>query len=59
MAFGAGEIDNASLLRQLHEIGYNGFVVVEIEVEDKANTSQYVRDARGYLQHILDGLNNG
>ncbi len=43
--FDTGEIANAGLLGQLHDIDYNGFVVVEIEVEDKENTARYVQDA--------------
>jgi inosose dehydratase len=54
--FGEGEIDNLELIRLLHEVGYDGFVVVEIEVKDKENTPTYIREARIYLQRILDTL---
>ena len=54
--FGEGEIDNPGLFKLLHEIGYDGFVVVEIEVEDKENTPEYIKEAHAYLQHILNIL---
>jgi len=54
--FGQGEIDNPGLLKLLHDLGYDGFLVVEIEVEDKENTPKYIREARTYLQGILDTL---
>ena len=54
--FGQGEIDNPGLLKLLHDLGYDGFLVVEIKVEDKENTPKYIRQARTYLQEILDTL---
>ena len=51
--FGEGEIDNSGLLGLLCEVGYDGFVVVEIEVEDKENTPGYIKESRDYLQDIL------
>ena len=54
--FGTGEIDNPGLFRLLRDVGYDGFVVVEIEVKDKENTPRYIREARTYLQQILDEL---
>ncbi len=54
--FGEGEIDNPGLLKLLYDLGYDGFVVVEIEVEDKDNTPKYIGDAWSYLQEILDTL---
>ncbi|MBD3180906.1 TIM barrel protein, partial [Candidatus Poribacteria bacterium] len=40
--FGEGEIDNQGLLKMVHDIGYDDFIVVEIEVKDKENTPQYI-----------------
>lgn len=54
--FGEGEIDNPGLLKLLRDIGYDGFIVVEIEVKDKENTPRYIEAARTYLQEILDKL---
>ena len=52
MPFGKGEIDNPGLLKLLRELGYDGFVVVEIEVKDKENTPKYIREAWSYFQKI-------
>jgi sugar phosphate isomerase/epimerase len=54
--FGKGEIDNPGLLKLLHDVCYDGFVVVEIEVEDKESTPEYIKEARIYLQEILSAL---
>lgn len=54
--FGEGEIDNADLLRRVSSTGYDGFLVVEVEAEDEANSPRYVREARPYLQTILDTI---
>jgi len=56
VAFGKGNIDNDSLIRLLHGMGYDGFIVVEIEVEDKENATKYIQEAYVYLQRILDKL---
>jgi sugar phosphate isomerase/epimerase len=54
--FGEGEIDSADLLRRVSSTGYDGFLVVEIEVQDEENSPRYVREARPYLQAILDRI---
>ncbi|MFC1714421.1 sugar phosphate isomerase/epimerase family protein [Candidatus Poribacteria bacterium] len=54
--FGEGEIENPGLLKLLHDLGYDGFVVVEVEVEDKENTPKYIGEAQVYLQEIIDTL---
>jgi len=56
VAFGTGEIDNPDLLKMLRDLGYDGFVVVEIEVKDAENTPKYIKEARVYLQQVLDEL---
>ncbi len=56
MPFGDGDIDNADLLRRVASAGYDGFLVVEVEVEDAENTPAYVRAARPYLRALLDTL---
>jgi len=57
--FGKGEIDNPGLLSLLHDVGYDGFAVVEIEVEDKENTPGHIKEARTYLKRILNTLSEG
>ncbi|HJN15263.1 MAG TPA: sugar phosphate isomerase/epimerase family protein [Armatimonadota bacterium] len=47
--FGTGEIDLPGLLARLAEDGYPGDVVVEMEVQDRENTLQYLRDALEYV----------
>lgn len=54
--FGEGEIDNLGLLKLLRHVGYDSFVVVEIEAEDKENTPKYIKEAWSYLQAILDSI---
>lgn len=54
--FGEGEIDNADLLRRVAATGYDGFLVVEVEVEDAGAAPNHVREARPYLQEILDAI---
>ena len=56
VAFGEGEIDNADLLGRVAAAGYDGFLVVEVEVEDTENTPTYVRAARPYLLSLLDDI---
>lgn len=47
--YGAGEIDLPGLLRRVAVEGWRGAIVVEMEVEDRANTEMYLRDALEYL----------
>lgn len=51
--FGQGETDNLGCLRALKRIGYQGFLSVELEVRDKAETPAYVRRAREYLEGLI------
>jgi len=48
--FGTGAIDLPGLFARLIEDGYDGDVVVEMEVEDKENTLSYLGDALRYIQ---------
>jgi len=48
--FGTGEIDLPGLLARLVADGYDGDVVVEMEVADKQNTLRYLGDALAYIQ---------
>ena len=53
--FGTGEIDIAGLLARLVEDGYEGDVVVEMEVEDKENTLRYLGEALAYIEEHTPG----
>jgi sugar phosphate isomerase/epimerase len=50
--FGTGEIDLPGLFAHMHQVGYDGGFVIEMEVEDRENTLSYLADARQYvLEH--------
>lgn len=51
--FGHGKTDNFSVIKKLREVGYKGFLAVELEVEDKLDTPSYVIEARKYVENIL------
>lgn len=51
--FGTGETDNLSVIKELEKIGYKGYLSVELEVEDKSQTPRYVREAREYLEKLI------
>lgn len=52
--YGTGEIDLPGLIEHMGQVGYDGPWVVEMEVEDKENTLEYLREALDYLdQHGL------
>jgi sugar phosphate isomerase/epimerase len=51
--YGKGELDNKSVVNALKEIGYQGFLSVELEVEDKENVSRYMGEAKKYLEGML------
>lgn len=59
--FGMGETDNLGCLRALKEIGYEGYISVELEVAygleiRKEDTPRYVRDARIYVENLFKTL---
>ncbi|MCP4644614.1 MAG: sugar phosphate isomerase/epimerase [bacterium] len=51
--FGEGEIDQRATVAKLKEIGYDGFLSVELELEDKSRLLDDVRGAREVLQGFL------
>ena len=56
--FGTGEIDLPGLFRRLRSAGYKGRYVVEMEVQDKENTLQYLGEAIDYLKsHCAEDCN--
>jgi len=53
--FGAGEIDLPGLFARLKADGYNGDVVIEMEVADRENTLTYLEEAFAYVGQMLGG----
>lgn len=47
--YGTGEVDLPGLFAYLHDRGYGGDYVVEMEVEDRERTMDYLDDALDYL----------
>jgi sugar phosphate isomerase/epimerase len=50
--FGTGDIDLPGLFAHMHDAGYEGGFVIEMEVQDRENTLRYLADARDHIsQH--------
>jgi sugar phosphate isomerase/epimerase len=47
--YGTGEVDLPGLFSTMHERGYLGDYVVEMEVEDREHTMTYLKDAIDYI----------
>ncbi|MGC9349495.1 MAG: sugar phosphate isomerase/epimerase family protein [Anaerolineae bacterium] len=47
--YGSGEIDLPGLFKTMHDRGYRGDYVVEMEVEDREHTLAYLDDAIDYI----------
>ena len=54
--FGTGEIDLPGLFARLVADGYDGDVVVEMEVKDRENTLKYLGDALDYIKRCARDL---
>ena len=52
-ALGQGEIDLSGYVEQLHAIGYEGALALELEVKDSANRPRYIREAHTYLASLV------
>jgi len=50
--FGKGEIDIKDLIFKLLEDGYDGDIVIEMEVKDRENVHTYLKDGLNYLKEI-------
>jgi len=50
---GTGEIDLRSYIEELHEIGYEGALAVELEVIDPENLPRYCAEAFVYLRDLV------
>ncbi|NUN98087.1 MAG: sugar phosphate isomerase/epimerase [Candidatus Omnitrophica bacterium] len=53
VAIGRGETPNREVLLRLAEIGYNGWVSLELEVRDPENTDLYVAEARTLIEEWI------
>ena len=53
MPLGAGEVDLRGYIEALHEIGYEGALAVELEVEDPENLPRYVAEGFSYLRELV------
>jgi len=53
VGIGRGEIDLAAIITTLKEIGYQGGLTVELEVEDPENLPRYAEEAYIYLCGML------
>jgi sugar phosphate isomerase/epimerase len=51
--FGTGEMDLPGMLQAARDVGYDGFIVVEMEVEDADNTEEYLAGAKTCLDELL------
>jgi sugar phosphate isomerase/epimerase len=53
VGIGRGEIDLASEVAALREIGYQGGLTIELEVEDPENLPRYTEEAYVYVSGLL------
>jgi sugar phosphate isomerase/epimerase len=54
MALGAGQTDNAAVLRALKDVGFEGHLSVEMEVDDRENALRYVQESLPYLTRLME-----
>jgi sugar phosphate isomerase/epimerase len=53
VAIGAGDVDLRGYIQALHDIGYEGALAVELEVEDLENLPRYSAEAFIYLRDLV------
>lgn len=56
VALGTGEVDLRGYIQELHAIGYEGALAVELEVVDLENLPRYCADAFVYLRDLVKGV---
>jgi len=56
VVIGRGEINLASILGVLRDVGYDGPLAVEMEVEDTENLPQYIGPAYDHMAGLLENL---
>lgn len=53
VALGHGTTDNKAVVAALRKIGYDSWLTVELEVQDRQNAIRYVQESFGYMQRLL------
>ena len=51
--FGKGEVDNAGYIKALKDVGYEGYLSIELEVEDVENAPRYVEEAKNLIESFM------
>jgi len=54
VAIGAGEIDIAGIIKELHKHNYEGALALEIEPKDHDNLPRYVAESHPYLSAVVE-----
>ena len=52
VGLGYGQTDNAAVAVALREVGYGGYLTVELEVHDRQNALRYMREAYPYMERL-------
>ena len=55
---GEGSVDFEKLLRQLKEFGYKGDIVIEHEMYDRPDRDSDIREAKDYLEKLINKIYN-
>ena len=53
VSLGMGDTNNKEFVKNLSQIGYQGELSMELEVEDKENTDTYVKEGYRYMNNLL------
>ena len=59
MPLARGEVDLRGYIEELHAIGYDGALAVELEVVDPENLPQYCAEAYTYLYDLVQEVTSG
>ena len=57
VGLGRGDTNNREFVRKLSQIGYQGELSMELEVENKENIDTYLKEGYVYMQNLLKLLN--
>ena len=53
VGLGSGETDNAAVVRELRELGYGGYLTVELEMPYGEDAMRHLREARPYVESLI------